>query len=95
MQPALPIINVKLDGLRGAFKPCMWCGGAVAHFEALRPTDPTFHGARVICDGCGRQIAWASPAQVRQAASDPDRLAQVAVEHRAHFHRADTSRFDA
>lgn len=95
MQPALPILNVKFDGLRGAFKPCMWCGGAVARFEALRATDPEFHGARVICDGCGRQIAWASVQQVRKAAVDPDRLAQVAIEHRSDFHRADTSRFAA
>lgn len=67
MIPALPINHVPLQRPKGAFKPCQWCKHDTARFEALRETDPDFHAARVICEGCARQIAWASARAVRKA----------------------------
>lgn len=67
MTLALPITNVPLDKPRGAFKPCMWCGGESATFEESPAIDPAHHAARVKCEGCGRQIAWASERHVRKA----------------------------
>lgn len=68
MIAALPIHHVTLDRRKGAFKPCMWCGGESATFEEAPVVDPAHHAARVKCEGCERQIAWASAMQVRKAA---------------------------
>lgn len=63
----LPINHVPLDKTKGAFKPCRWCGGEKASFEEAPVVDPAHHAARVKCEGCGRQIAWANARQVRKA----------------------------
>lgn len=67
MQPALPIQHVPLTRPKGAFKPCQWCGGSLASFEEAPVIEPARHAARVKCEGCGRQIAWANAAAVRKA----------------------------
>lgn len=67
MQTILPINHVPLDKPKGAFKPCRWCGGETATFEESPVIEPAHHAARVKCEGCGRQTAWASARQVRRA----------------------------
>jgi hypothetical protein len=67
MIPALPILHVPLQSNKGAFKPCQWCMGVTARFVEKRPTDPEFHAARVLCEICERQIAWASARACRKA----------------------------
>lgn len=67
MQPVLPINHVPLDRPKGAFKPCRWCGGEKATFSESPVIDPAHHAARVTCEECGRQIAWANASQVRKA----------------------------
>lgn len=63
----LPISNAILDKQKGAFKPCLWCGGTTATFEQAPEIAPAHHAARVKCENCGRQIAWSSERQVRRA----------------------------
>ena len=63
----LPINHVPLIKPKGAFKPCMWCGGESAYLEPCPDIEPAHHAARVKCEDCGRQIAWASARQVRRA----------------------------
>lgn len=67
MIPALPINHVPLQRPKGAFKPCQWCGHDKATFSESPVVDPAHHAARVKCEGCGRQIAWANARQVRKA----------------------------
>lgn len=67
MMAVLPINHVPLARAKGAFKPCHWCGGETATFEEAPEIKPANHAARVKCEGCGRQIAWASARQVRKA----------------------------
>lgn len=64
---SLPIQHVPLTRQKGAFKPCLWCGGGMATFSESPIVDPAHHAARVICEECGRQIAWANARQVRKA----------------------------
>lgn len=64
---ALPINHVPLNRPKGAFKPCLWCKHGFAQFVGIRESDPDFHAGRVLCEGCGRQIAWASARAVRKA----------------------------
>lgn len=63
----LPIHHVPLNKPKGAFKPCMWCRGELATFEETPIIEPARHAAKVKCENCGRQIAWASARQVRKA----------------------------
>jgi hydrogenase maturation factor HypF (carbamoyltransferase family) len=67
MTPALPINHVPLIKPKGALKPCRWCAGEYAEIVDLRGSDPEFHAGRVLCESCGRQIAWASARVCRRA----------------------------
>lgn len=65
----LPLYHVPLHKPKGAFKPCRWCHGEYAKFDHAPEILPANHAAKVICEECGRQIAWASARQVRKAGS--------------------------
>lgn len=67
MDQSLPINHVPLTRPKGCFKPCQWCGGEAATFKEAPVIEPAMHAARVVCEGCGRQIAWASARAVRKA----------------------------
>lgn len=67
MDTAILVAHVPLFKPKGAFKPCRWCGCTVATFEEAPEIQPANHAARVKCEGCGRQTAWASARQVRRA----------------------------
>lgn len=93
----LPIHHIPLEAARGAFKPCRWCGGELATFEAAPVVKPAEHAARVKCENCGRQTAWASNQQVRKAVTltGMDAVAQRYVEHVIPFDRKQVGRFVA
>lgn len=94
MISALPINHVPLNRTKGAYKPCRWCGGESATFEEAPLVEPARHSARVKCESCGRQIAWASASQVRKAvrATGVDAMAQRYIEHVIPFERKQISR---
>ena len=64
----LPIHTGPLKARRGAFKPCRWCQGDLATFDNGKRFQEEGPAAKVICEQCGRQIAWANAKQVRKAA---------------------------
>lgn len=59
--------GVTLDKARGCFKPCMWCESDNATFDTYIENNPLNHAAKVVCNSCGRQIAWAGQRDVRRA----------------------------
>ncbi len=59
--------NVALDRPRGCFKPCMWCDSDKATLDTDIINNTLKHAAKVVCNSCGRQIAWAGQRDVKRA----------------------------